>query len=177
MVNNIKSNLVNYQIKRILKAGALQRNTKNFDEAKSIGILYFAETEEERLQIENLTKDLKAKGKDVQRLTFFVNKKKIPVDFDCNFFTNSEISLLGKIKSENVLSFASIKFDFLFCLYPENIPALDKVAALSNANCRIGPYSEQKEVLLEYMVKFNQDTTMKAKIDTLLHYVNAIKFN
>ena len=113
----------------------------SFENAKSIGILFDATDPGRRDQILKYIDQIKKKQKKVKSLGFF-NSKQENTNFIFKYFNTKNIDWAYRPTGETVSEFIQQPFDLLLNLEPETKIHTEYIAALSRANLRIGPYTE-----------------------------------
>ena len=172
----IKNKLLKFRTKRAVKKQAT-RQTVNYKDTKSIGILFKVSEEDKHDFINNFVHALEKDGKSVEALTYFTRDHDNPYDFKYAFFTDKDVSVMGEIKSQSVKSFMDKNFDYLYCITREDIAVFDHILSKSKAKCRIGKYEDGKTHLFEFMVNFNDETKLDEMIKEIHHFTKAIAHN
>lgn len=117
------------------------RSSVDFDVAKSIGILFDATDPISKNKVlkyaEKLTKDEKK-----VTLLGFVATKQTDLSLPFKFFTPKDINWKMIPEGHDIEQFMTSKFDILINLYLGENLSFEYISALSNANLRVGPYSE-----------------------------------
>ncbi|MEN7549214.1 hypothetical protein AAG747_14920 [Rapidithrix thailandica] len=159
------------------KSLACERETFNYEQASSIGLLFrVANGNGEHQYINQFVQGLKRDGKKVETLTFFDRTEDSPYDFPFNFFTEKDISNFGVFTSSKIHNFIEKKFDYLFCINLDEFEPFDLILSASKAKCRIGKYDEQRAQLFELMIQV-EGNSIKQLIEQIQHYTKAICFN
>jgi hypothetical protein len=112
-----------------------------FDVANSIGILFDATDGVNRNMVMDYAQNLKKQGKNVKLLGFVKSKEK-ELSFPFNFFTLQKVNWKMIPESAEVNQFLNRPFDILINLYLGKNQPIEYISALSNANLRVGPYSD-----------------------------------
>lgn len=175
-MQQIKDKLLKFRTKRAIKK-ATKRQTLNYKDAKTIGILFKVAEEDKHDYINTFVHTLKKEGKSVEALTYFNRDHDNPYNFKYSFFTDKDVSVLGEIKSESVKSFMQKDFDYLYCITREDITVFDHILSKSQAKCRVGRYEDGKTHLYEMMLNFKDDTKLDEIIQEIHHYTKAITHN
>lgn len=142
MLEAIRAALLRRSLRQLLATQKRRRKTHTLESARSIGILFDATVEKDRLEVLEFAHSLENPLKKV-RLLGFVDIKKIALG-QTQFpqFTQKETGWNGIPKSPEVTAFIGEKFDLLLCLNSAQWPLLDWVAASSPAAMKIGTYTE-----------------------------------
>lgn len=142
MLESIRIALFRRALRNLLATHSRQRNTHTLASARSIGLLFDAGSDQFRKESLEYAKNLEKNGKKVRLLGFY-NQKQPPAESEFDFFFLKELNWSQQpAKSEKANAFVKEKFDLLICLNPQNLPALEWVAAASVAAMKIGPASE-----------------------------------
>lgn len=178
-MNFIKKTFLDWKIRQAVKKQKdIPRQTLNYHEAKSIGILLKTEdaTMVKAVQVffQKLTKDSK-------KITILIyqSKPENAVDFQFQHYllTEKEIDNWGNIHSEIMENFISQPFDYLYCISKEDEPVFQYILAKSKAKCRIGKYSQANEVFFEMMIDQKPEQGIDIFIEQSLHYTKSITYN
>lgn len=137
MLEYIRTALFRRSLRHLLASQKRTRKTHNLNSAHSIGLLFDATVEKNRLEVEELARSLEKPNKKIRLLGFF-NTKQLPPAHHFDGFTLKQTTWIRKPKDEKALAFANESFDLLLCLNPEELPALEWIAAHSPAAMKIG---------------------------------------
>lgn len=133
--------LQDYLLERKIGQSAVTRYPGDFRSAKRIGILFNATDPVQRKIVVKYAEELR-KSKQVQLLAF-LNAKKVNPNFPFNHFTQKQLNVLRQPNGAIVKDFIFEPFDILINLFFDEEPALEYIAALSNAHLRVGPYTQR----------------------------------
>lgn len=147
----IRNTLVNYKIKKQLKANNVHRLSVAYEDARVFGILYTAEDLKKHDEIKALVRKIEKDGKKVEVLSF-LPKEVQNFEFRYTFFTEKDISMFGKIKSKEVIDFASKPFDYLLYFDFESDLLMRYILSMSRAHCRVGNFEEVNRPFCDLMV-------------------------
>ncbi len=167
-----------YHIKKYCKR-KVQRFTRSFDAADTIGLICSYQTLIKGHQVHDLIDKLKKQDKSVKILVFYDNI--LPIRYtsskilsgSTSSFSKRDLSFLGFWSKGPVKTFVSNKFDFLINLDSVSNKFIDSVLAESKALCRVGPYTAGSG-FLELMVKTERNDP-KQYIDDTLKLLGAIR--
>ncbi|NNE28677.1 MAG: hypothetical protein HKN16_03530 [Saprospiraceae bacterium] len=137
-------------LKEVQSHSAIREST-NFDSVHSVGILFDATGLDDRKAILHYAESLKKQDKKV-KLLGYLNEKENQPNYTFDHFCNTELSWIGKNKSEKVEQFVRTDFDLLFCL--SDAQSLVDIAARSIAKLRVGP-SIQNTLAFDLMIETN----------------------
>jgi len=117
------------------------RTSVDFDFAESIGILFDATDAKHRTKVRDYAQSLIRNGKHV-KLLGFINSKEKELSFPFSFFSQREVSWKMIPESPEVDKFLKNDFDILINLYLGKNNPIEYISAVSKANLRVGPYSD-----------------------------------
>ncbi len=153
------------------------RQTVNYREAASVGILFLANTPEEQKSINRFVSELQKDGKNIKALTFLDKIGNNPYYFGYEAFNQKNISHTGKIYSPEVDKFISTRFDYLFCVISKPFPIFEQVMRKSQAKCRIGKYFPKQDKCYELMISLNPQANQDLLISEMLAFMRRINAN
>ena len=154
-----------------------ERATSNYQEAKSIGILFKIEDDDKHDALNNFVKKLQGEGKELMLLTYFERLDNNPYNFKYDFFSKKHMTALGKIKSREVQKFIETPFDYLYCITVSHFLPFDTILMKSNAKCRIGRYFPEQEACYELMLDLKDGEGVDHLIEQMLHYTKKLTKN
>ena len=154
------------------------RDITSFHDIRTIGILYFADTDEDIKIIKKASTKLKALGKDVYLLGFS-DKKTLPHGVlphtKDDYYCRKDLRWHGLPQVDRVNRFANEEFDFLLNVYkPEMLPLLG-VSAISKAKCRLGFYNKKYTCCFDFIIKEKNINKTSDMIDTFILYLYKFK--
>ncbi len=166
----IKKQIIRFQLPKLIKKSDVSRQTVNYSQAFRIGILVTLTDHEKQHTVDSFIDRLVADHKEIQVLCYDKRRARNKI-FGYLQFTNKDISLWGKFKTEHVIDFINNDFDYLMHLDTESDEILDKILCLSRSKCRVGCDNEAHRAFYELMVKA---TTLEEMCDMILHYVKIV---
>jgi len=169
----INKSLLQKRTERLLSENKSTRNTVNYANAQTIGILFTQSTRNKYHAIRSLIKQFKNDGKQVEVLCY-LKKGGENYDFLYDYITSNDIGLLGKMQSSSAIKFAQQIFDYLFYLDLKENMYLENVLAMSKAGCRIGFYKRNNDDLLDLMINVNGMSPIGEAIDQILFYTRKL---
>lgn len=138
MFSPLRKFLFNKALRNLLNTQKRARRPHTLESARSIGVLFDATSETARNESLEFAKKLEKQGKKVSTLGFF-NLKPAPENGLFDSFGAKEVSSWnGQPTSPKADAFAKQTFDVLLTLNPDELPALEWVAAQSQAAFKIG---------------------------------------
>lgn len=156
-------------------AGAqIERKTINYNDARSVGVLFSSSNEDNHKAITYFVKLLQKDNKKVNVLAYFDEKHTNPYDFRFDFFTKKDVDYLGRINCLQVNEFMEKKFDYLYCINPQPFPLFDYILQRSQAHCRVGKYHSETTDCFELMVDTRESNDTVDLILQMLHYTKSL---
>lgn len=166
----IKKLIIRFQLPKLIKNSDVKRHTVNYAHAYRIGILVTLTDHEKQHTVDNFIDRLVADNKEVQVLCYDKRRARNKI-FGYLQFTNKDISMWGRFKTEHVIDFINNDFDYLMHLDTESDEILDKILCLSRSKCRIGNDLEPHRTFYELMMRAN---SLEEMCDMILHYVKVV---
>lgn len=166
------------KLKRDLLIRRIHRETVPFNEAKTIGVLFTAHTDEDIETALAYINSLINNGKEVDYIGFigikdykkrFKNQEKDPhyiFESDFDFFHRPKRGLIDRFYKNN--------FDLLISLNYTNQFSLNYISSLSSARMRIGKFNMNTVNAYDFMIDDKGDT-MISYIEQLNHYLQILK--
>lgn len=141
IISKIRTYFFEAQLNQKLTQLKVNRTSVEFEVAESIGILFDATDGANRNKVLAYAQNMIKNGKKVNLLGFVKSKQK-SLSFSFKYFTLNEINWKMIPRSNEVNQFMDKKFDILINLYLEENKSIEYISALSKANLRVGPFSE-----------------------------------
>lgn len=146
---------------------------KTFAQAESIGILYSWEDAQKEKFVQEFSQSI-GEGKEVKFLCYNPDKKS-EFNTEHPVFSAADLSMFGKITSEQAIAFQQKPLDYLFH-FDFQLNEMTKAVLLgSKAHWKIGSHSEKGEGIYDLMVKMNISAGIKNLAEQMLLYVKALK--
>ena len=168
---------------RLLKTKmSSSRATKvhNFDDARSIAIIYKEKGESFYILVKQYVKYLAAEHgiREVMAMCYIEDKKMIPyyhvhkLKFD--YFTSAELSWRMEPACDQVSNFVKQEFDILIDLEKEPCLPLRFILAESCAAFKVGYYHPDNEPFYDMMLASRENDTFDEYIKQVNHYLSLI---
>lgn len=166
------------KLKRALLNRRIHRETVPFSDAKTIGVLFTAHTDEDIETALNYIDNLKSVGKEIEFIGYIAIKdykkrnkgkeidKRYIFDNNFDFFHRPKLGLIEKFYKNN--------FDLLISLNYTNQFSINYIASLSRARMRIGKFNMNTVNAYDFMLD-DKGETMTSFINTLNHYLQILK--
>ncbi len=152
----------------------INRTSVEFDIAKSIGILFDATDPSSRNKVTAYAQSLIKNGKNVSLLGFVKNKQK-DLSFSFKYFTLNEVNWRMIPQSAEINQFMNKKFNILINLYLGKNYPIEFISALSKANLRVGPLSDNSncfDLMIDIPDSKGIDHLIK-QVDFFLNRINS----
>jgi hypothetical protein len=172
----IKQLLKQWHLKQLhnrLDKANTQRLPVSYASAKSIGILFHAETEGALQTVQKFEQALVKNNKGVKVLAYCPDKLK-QENFPYPTFGKKEISIAFEPKGEAAENFIQTPFDILFNLYMEESLPLGYISACSKAHLRVGTAND-KTFYYDLMIEVPEGKDLNyfiAQAENILRNVN-----
>jgi len=181
-VQDIKNAFLKIRAYFKTKKGGFERNTKNYQEATKVGVLFSSESEEDFQSLEKFVKQL---YNDIKQVDVLVFQSELVVEEEeeekkttkqYQFFSYRDISLVGDIKKEEVTTFLSVPYDYICCVSTVPQPILEHILKTANGSCRIGNYSSSSDVF-ELTIESQDSNNLSEAFNDILRYWKNISKN
>lgn len=150
------------------------RKIVNFEQMQTAGIVADLSLPENERTIMQLSDELIKQGKTVYILGY-VNDKNAASKEGVTIFTPKEINWCNVPNEEVISFFVNEPFDVLFCPFFQQNKALNYIAAVAQAHCRMGIYSKSGTNNYELMVQLNEETALADITAQMLRLLQQIK--
>ncbi len=175
-IEDLKQKVGKWVFRRELRTNSRTKEVCNLDDAKSIGVLYDATTEEQIKMIQpfvsyffDLKKDVKALGYVNANELSYCHVPKLQYDF----FYKKDLNWYYKPQNYIIDNFIRKEYDILINLCDSNIIPIKYLVASSIAHFKIGIYQENYEIY-DLMISLKDDKSIEKLMDEIKHYINLI---
>lgn len=175
-IENIKKKVGRWVFQRELKANSRTKSVSNLIEAKSIGILYDATSEDQIKTIQpfvtyffNLKKNVKALGFVNSNQLSYCHVPKLQYDF----FYQKDLNWFYKPENYIIDNFIKKEYDILINLCDSSVIPIKYLVASSIARFKIGVYEEDYEIY-DLMISLKEDKSIEKLMHEIKHYINLI---
>jgi len=177
MLQQIRRWILQFYIDREIGRAIRVKKHLDFNEVRSVGVLFLLEDEKKFIQLNRLIKKLAEQGKDVKMLGFF--KDKIIPSFyiqklKSDIFTKKELNLLGFPTIETTKEFIELPFDLLLDFTYDDVLPMDYILGMSKAGFKAGRYRDGMVKVLDLMIKKPDDMNFEAFINSIVDYVSKL---
>jgi hypothetical protein len=155
----------------------VQRYALNYEEVRTVGILFNSTDEDSHGALNFWVKILKQDGKKVRAMAYFEEKHSNPYDFKFDFFTKNDLKRGEAVHTEEVKAFMQERFDYLYCVSLQHFKPFDYIMRYSHAKCRIGAfYEDDTERPYELMIAIPEGQKRDVVSLTLqmMHYTKGL---
>lgn len=174
IISKIRSYFFEAHLNQKLSQIKTNRTSVEFEMAESIGILFDATDPSNRNKVLAYAQNMINNGKKVNLLGFVKNKQK-DLTFSFKYFTLNEVSWKMIPNSTEINQFMNKKFDILINLYFGKNNPIEYISALSKANLRVGPFSENSncfDLMIDLPNNKGIDHLIK-QVDFFLNRINS----
>lgn len=153
------------------------KNVVNFDDAKSISIIYNASDEHEHHKVLNFGRKLQQQGKSVRAIAY-IGYNRLP--HYCNptltwdFFTLKEINWFKRPDSIHIRDFLKIETDILIYLDQDGLLPLEYIAGLSRAKFKAAPFNEKFKETFDLMIDIKEKINIEELVNQIVIYLKMI---
>ena len=175
-IEDFKQKVGRWVFQRELKINKRLKVVCNLDEAKSIGILYDATSEDQIKIIKpfvtyffDLKKEVKALGYVNSKQLSFHHTPKLQYDF----FYQKDLNWYYKPQNYIIDNFVKKEYDILINLCDSSIIPIKYLVASSIAHFKIGIHEENYEIY-DLMISLKDDKSMEKLMHEIKHYINLI---
>ena len=175
-LEDFKQKVGKWVFQRELQTNSRIKEVCNLDDAKSIGILYDATSENQIKIIQpfvsyffDLKKDVKALGYVNAKELSYCHTPKLPYDF----FYQKDLNWYYKPQNYIIDNFITKEYDILINLCDSTTIPIKYLVASSIAHFKIGIYEEDYEIY-DLMISLKEDRSMQKLIHEIKHYINLI---
>lgn len=153
----IRSKIGHFALKRYFLSQNRVPVVNNLDEAKSVGIVFDADTEKDFDLAYNYLKLMKEEYgiRNVRAFGYFSKKQELPYlkrSIQIDYFTRKDLNWFNRPEGKFINDFAKEKFDVLIDLSENNILPIQYIVAMSPAKFKIGRFSEDNLDFYDMMV-------------------------
>ncbi|MEM7101970.1 MAG: hypothetical protein AAF502_02490 [Bacteroidota bacterium] len=163
-----------YILGQRMKHLKVQRESKNFADARRIGILFDASRPENQVFVNEYRETLIKQDKKVEILGYFDDKQPHN-NVIFKYFNKKNLTWFWIPKSKDVEAFINTPFDILISLHLQPAPQLEYVSALSKAHMRVGLFRDDKQHCYDLMIDNPESQDLKTftkQVDYLLNIIN-----
>jgi hypothetical protein len=148
-----------------------------YSDAKSIGIIYEADDEDQCELVHQYTATLRAENKRVHEMGY-LNRRKVPTDLKINayseYFSKQHLNWMGIPHKAELEKFINEPFDCLLDLSLGHPVPLLYISGLSKARLRIGRYREDAVPYFDFMIDV-KEKSLHQLIQQADHYLKQFK--
>ena len=175
-IQNFRLKINQFLFLRELKLNQRVKSVCNIDEAKSIGILYDATSQENINKIKPFVSYFFELRKDVKALGY-VNDKKLSYchtpKLQYDFFYQKDLNWFYKPQNYIIDNFVKRDYDILINLCDSSCIPIKYLVAKSIARFKIGMYEENFDIY-DLMIELKKEKSIQKLMDEIKHYINLI---
>jgi len=175
-IEDFKQKVGKWVFQRELQTNSRTKEVCNLDDAKSIGILYNATSEQQIKIIKpfvsyffDLKKDVKALGYVNAKELSYCHTPKLQYDF----FYQKDLNWYYKPQNYIIDNFITKEYDILINLCDSSAIPIKYLVASSIAHFKIGIYEEDYEIY-DLMISLKEDKSIEKLMNEIKHYIKLI---
>ena len=175
-IEDFKLKVGKWVFQRELQTNSRTKEVCNLDDAKSIGILYDATSEQQIKIIKpfvsyffDLKKDVKALGYVNSKELSYCHTPKLQYDF----FYQKDLNWYYKPQNYIIDNFIKKEYDILINLCDSNTIPIKYLVASSIAHFKIGIHEEGYEIY-DLMISLKEDKSIEKLMNEIKYYINLI---
>lgn len=175
-IEDFKQKVGKWVFQKELKNNIRTKSVCNIEEARSIGVLYDATSEQQMKDIQpfisyffDLKKDVKALGFVNSDELLYCHTPRLQYDF----FYKKDLNWHYKPQNYIIDNFVKKEYDILINLCDSSVIPIKYLVASSIARFKIGVYEEDYEIY-DLMISLKDDRSMKKLMHEIKHYINLI---
>ena len=175
-IEDFKQKVGKWVFQRELQTNSRIKEVCNLDDAKSIGILYDATSEQQIKIIKpfvtyffDLRKDVKALGYVNAKELSYCHTPKLQYDF----FYQKDLNWYYKPQNYIIDNFITKEYDILINLCDSSAIPIKYLVASSIAHFKIGIYEEDYEIY-DLMISLKEDKSIEKLMNEIKHYIKLI---
>lgn len=156
----------------IKRSGAVPVNLVN---AKNILLLFPADRPEQRKAVEKWGEKTRNGQRDVQLVGYFAGEVK-PTNADFTAITRQSLNWYGTPRGETVNRYLKADCDLLLRIGPVTHKVMDYLAAIKNADLKVGPFNRKSFPIYQLQFDGQANTDLNdqlAAIETIFSFTNA----
>lgn len=142
---------------------------RSFDAAKTIGILFDADREEERAIVLNYRNILERDHQKKVTLLGYHDVNELAGTYNYPCFCRKDLDWSQTPKGDTIAAFLKTPFHWLLALHMHNCAPLEYLAAASNADFRVGHYRDGKTDFYDWMLH-NKSNSLRAFLQQMEDY-------
>ncbi|CAN5848054.1 hypothetical protein BH11BAC7_BH11BAC7_26830 [soil metagenome] len=177
LIANIRSFYANRQIRSEAKNVSRQKIVCNIEDAKTIGIVFTFNGNEDFELLKKYVLYLRELKKKVKAIGYYKTKEEPQMQYskvDYDFFSKKSHNWYGKPTDHLVTNFVEEEFDIMIDINPDKDAVITYVAALSKAKFKVGRF-EETDFIHDLMFESPKEKGLKyflRQVDTYLTVIN-----
>lgn len=178
IIQKIKNGFGNYLLSQEIKSLRREKAFLNLEDAKTIGIVFDATSNENFMLVKKYISYLKDMKKRVKGIGFY-NQKEVPLmtysKLEYDFFSLKDLSWNNSPNNVYVTNFIEDKYDVLLDLNINDLFPLRYISSLSKARFKVGMKSDRNTSIFDMMIEVQDTTNLKyflRNMDTYLFIIN-----
>ena len=176
-IRKIKEISGNYLLNQELKKFSRSKKLLNYQEIKTIGILYTLDNENTYNMVSDFVEKMKNDNKKLKALGFIKNKKiseKFLPKLSFDFFSENDLNWYKKPDNKYVKDFINKEFDLLINTDFEDKFPLKYITAKSKASLKTGLFNDRNSKYFDLMMKIDENNNLDEFFTQVIHYLSII---
>lgn len=174
MLQTVQKLFYRYYLNQRLKEHSAKHQMVNFNQAKSIGILFDAGKDENIVWIRRYADELEKQKKTVSLLGFVnTNHANEQTAYPC--FSRKQTNWYLQPAHHVPNEFIEKKFDILLNAFITESATLEYIATFSNAKFRVGPFFENKLYCADFMINLKESDNLADFMKNAIHYLKLMQ--
>lgn len=177
IIEKIQLKLRLWLLERAHKKVQRSKKLMGYHQARNLGVIYDASTEENYNRITHLVKEFQQDGKKVKTLGFVTQK---PMPDYCfpkltfEFCNSKSFSWNQQPLARNVQTFIKENYDILIDLTPTSFHLVKYLVAISEARMKMGRYNENYIEVYDLMLQIDESSDLQQASSQAVHYLKMI---
>ncbi|WP_339810904.1 hypothetical protein [uncultured Imperialibacter sp.] len=161
--------------KKAIRKSTLQVSP-GYSDADQIGIIFKYLNDEHYEKVLSFIRQIQIDKKEVTTLAFFP-KKEATSRYRIPRYSTDNLSVWGKLTSEEIDLFLTRNFDFLINLDTESHEFVDNILSRANAKCKIGHFMVERKDFYQLMIHIDPSTDFEVFLDKIYFYIKKLRAN
>jgi hypothetical protein len=147
-----------------------------YSDADQIGVIFKYQNDDHYEKVLNFVRQIQIDKKEVTVLAFFPKKDQMS-QYRIPRYSTDNLSVWGKLTSEEIDLFLARNFDFLINLDIESHEFVDNILSRATAKCKIGHYMVERKDFYQLMIHIDPSTEFEIFLDKIYFYIKKLRAN
>ncbi len=148
----------------------------SYSDAEQIGVIFQYQNDQHYEKVLNFVRQLQIDKKQVSTLVFFP-KNDQESSYKIPRYSPHNLSVWGKLTSEEIELFLAKSFDFLINLELGNQEFIDNILSRANARCTIGNFKTERQQLYQMMIHIDPSIDFEDFLEKVYFYIKKLRAN